>query len=401
MKTAQRILLLLVFLVAPAGLVPAEDEVIARQLPPAVAINPGAGGGDQMWVTVRLATGEELPFIVDTGSPVTFIDKSLKPKLGKCLDRGTLWMWGVKQTTAVYAAPKIYLGNVPLLTDTNILTYDFKKLSSELGHPVRGILGTDCLKHYCVQMDFAARQMRFLDPARMDAAGLGKAYPLVYSSIGQDNTNLFRTFIRHGSLPGGEGTNLMVDTGLDIDCAMAPGFLQRQTQHPEPGGVKKLGGTMWYFRSGTWDGEVYTNLMIKEAGSAVAGEGANVLGLRFLARHLVTFDFPHHTLYLERQSAVPPPTDRYLAKDALLKSLVIQDGKLPVNINASLNADLKTESLPWRFRWFGGTMAVKMDGEADVSHYTVRRHLWHGPWQVKRAWQTGPDGKTVADFKIH
>ena len=126
-----------------------------------------------------------------------------------------------------------------------------------------------------------------------------------------------------------------------------------------------------------------------------------MLGLRFLARHLVTFDFPHHTLYLQRQSAVPPPTDRYLAKDALLKSLVIRDGKLPVNINASLNAELKTESLPWRFRWFGGTMAVKMDGEADVWHYTVRRHLWHGPWQVKRAWQTGPDGKTVADFKIH
>ena len=125
-----------------------------------------------------------------------------------------------------------------------------------------------------------------------------------------------------------------------------------------------------------------------------------MLGLRFLARHQVTFDFPQRTLYLQRQSAGPPPTDRYLAKDALLKSLVIKDGKLPRNINASLNADLKTESLPWRVRWFGGTMDVKMDGEDNISHYTVRRHLWHGPWQLKRAWQTGADGQTVADYKF-
>ena len=400
MKIVRRILIVPALLLALAGRGHAGEAAIARQLPPETAINPEAGGGDQLWVTVRLASGEELPFIVDTGSPVTFIDKTLKSKLGKCLDRGTLWMWGVKQPTAVYAAPKIYLGNVPLLTDTHVLTYDFKKLSAAVGHPVKGILGTDCLKHYCVQMDFAAGKLRFLDPARVDAAGLGRAYPLFFSSVGQEDTNLFRTFIRHGSLVGGAGTNLLVDTGLDIDSALAPGFLQAQTQHPEPGVIKKMGGTTWYFRAGTWDGETYTNLVVKEAGSAVAGEGANVLGLRFLARHQVTFDFPNRTLYLRRESVGPPSNDHYLAKDALLKSLVIKDGKLPRNINASLNADLKAESLPWRVRWFGGTMDVKMDGENNVSHYTVRRHLWHGPWVLKHAWQTGADGKTVADYKF-
>jgi hypothetical protein len=29
----------------------------------------------------------------------------------------------------------------------------------------------------------------------------------------------------------------------------------------------------------------------------------NAIGLPFLARHLVTFDFPNHTMYLKRRSA--------------------------------------------------------------------------------------------------
>ena len=375
-------------------------EGVGGSLPVEVAINPEAGGGSPLCVRVRLATGEELPFIVDTGSPLTMVDKSLSPKLGKCLNRGTLWMWGVKQRTAVYAAPKMYLGNVRLLTATNVLTYDFKKLSADVGQPVRGILGTDCLKHYCVQMDFAAGKLRFLDPGLVPAASLGKAYPLVFSSIGQEDTNLFRTFIQQGSLIGGAGTNLMVDTGLDIDGAMAPGFLQPQTQHPEPGLIKPMGASTWYFRSAAWEGAIYTNLVVKEAGSEVAGAGANVLGLRFLARHLVTFDFPNRMLYLQRQLAGPLPADRFLAQDAKLNSLVMRNGKLPREINAKLNAELKTAALPWWFRCFGGKLDIKIDGNPGVSHYRVKRHFWHGPWMLTRAWQTGPDGKKVAEFKF-
>ena len=34
------------------------------------------------------------------------------------------------------------------------------------------------------------------------------------------------------------------------------------------------------------------------------------IGLRFLARHLVTLDFPKHTMYLQRQSIGPLPDPR-------------------------------------------------------------------------------------------
>ena len=49
------------------------------------------------------------------------------------------------------------------------------------------------------------------------------------------------------------------------------------------------------------DGDTYTNLVVGQ------GTNANILGLRFLARHLVTLDFPNRTMYLQRTSVRPLP----------------------------------------------------------------------------------------------
>jgi len=38
-----------------------------------------------VFVTLRLADGEKLLFLLDTGRPNTVLDKSLEPKLGKRL----------------------------------------------------------------------------------------------------------------------------------------------------------------------------------------------------------------------------------------------------------------------------------------------------------------------------
>ncbi len=45
------------------------------------------------------------------------------------------------------------------------------------------------------------------------------------------------------------------------------------------------------FPQGAFGGETYTKLIIDSANH-------NFLGLRFLARHVVTLNFPKHTMYL-------------------------------------------------------------------------------------------------------
>ena len=79
-------------------------------------MNRDAGRGNWLFVTVRLDSGTKLPLLVDTGTPVTLLDKSLAPRLGKRLGTLTFREFDVRQKSGIYAAPKLYLGNTPLLT---------------------------------------------------------------------------------------------------------------------------------------------------------------------------------------------------------------------------------------------------------------------------------------------
>ena len=132
-------------------------------------------------VTVQLKNGQELPFVLDTGASFTVFDESLKRKLGKPLGIAVGNSMDGETTFTFYTAPKLYLGGAPLMkTSTAIATWDVdKRLSSLESRHVLGILGIDVLEHYCIQLDFAAGKMRFLDDQHADKSSWGKAFPIV------------------------------------------------------------------------------------------------------------------------------------------------------------------------------------------------------------------------------
>ncbi len=270
------------------------------KLPAELSINYGAGRGGLLIVPVRLEGGEGLPFVLDTGSSFTLLDKSLEPKLGKRTGTASVQSWGVSQKLPVFAAPRLYLGGAPLVTGDQVVSDDCKKMPSDSDHPIMGMLGIDCLKHYCIQLDFAAGKIRFLEPEHVNAAELGKAFPITY--VGG------RPFVHHDGLVAGMGTNSLIDTGYDTD-----------------GVINELGPGPSYFEERVWGGQTYTNLLI--------GTGGYVLGLRFLARHLVTLDFLNGTMYLRQQSVGPLPggnfmvlqTTRIEALEPLLRAVVHDD----------------------------------------------------------------------------
>jgi hypothetical protein len=260
----------------------ATKNSIPIQLPADVTLNKNAGRGGLIMVTLRLGSGDDLPFLIDTGAARTLLDKSFQPKLGNRLGTAGMSHFGDNYKSGIYAAPAIYLGGVPLMTDSNILTYDFKsQLKSRAGKQIRGILGMDCLKHYCIQLDFEAGKMRFLDPDHLDIKNLGKAFPITISTPGN------RPFIYHVGLTSGSSTNCLIDTGCNYDGRVEKGAL-----HGEAKGWVHLPEC-------AWDGADYTNLTVQ------IGKHANMIGLRFLARHLVTLNFPKRTMYLKQTSVGP------------------------------------------------------------------------------------------------
>ena len=150
----------------------------------------------------------------------------------------------------------------------------------------------DCLQDYCIQLDFVAGKMRFLDSAGTNAAAWGKMYPLVLSRSGPRQEFLQPLIHQAGFF--GNNTNLVIDTGCHADGLVSKGA----TGQVIGAWLLSFFGC-GRFHSGVWEGERYSNIQVAPI------DHVNVLGLRFLARHLVTLDFPNQKLYLKQTSVAP------------------------------------------------------------------------------------------------
>lgn len=299
-RTSAAILLLLCSCATP--------DSSRRNLPAEVSFNRGAGRGDFLFVTLRLENSEGLLFAIDTGQPFTVLDKSLESKLGKCVFTNQIhYMWYPTSEGHFYRAPTLFLGNTRLMIGNRVYTDDLSRMLSgqgNAGRSVLGILGMDCLRHYCIQLDFMDREMRLLDPNHLPTDVLGKAYPLTFSYRGTS----CRAYVDR-TVVGVEGTRSWIDTGDPNDGYLVPRLFEQEL-HNQQGTVTKQiktpAGTpitAANFPHGAFGGETYTNLNVQE------NPGGNIIGLRFLARHLVTFNFPKRMMYLKRERAGPLDLD--------------------------------------------------------------------------------------------
>lgn len=340
--------------------------VPATKLPADATINKSAGRGGMLFVTLRLEDGQEFSFGVDTGAEGTVFDKSLELKLGKRLGTKTLSGWHGKTESDLYAAPNLYFGNVRLMTGNEVATSDFQRQSLMTGRPVMGILGMDCLKHYCIQLDFEAGKMRFLNSDQMDAATLGKDFPLTF----KDNC----PFIHHVSFTGGKDTHSLIDSGCVSD-----GFVEQGTVEGEKFETVHL-------QECVWSGESCSNLFVQV--------GANVIGLRFLARHLVTLDFPKHTMYLKQTSVGPLVDEAVETALQFLKDLK-EKGRQP-----GWSKDESGETAYPEANSNSVTFNIGKKGDSSTYHYTVSRASKDDSWKLQRAWRTDQNDKLIEEYSV-
>ncbi len=149
-----------------------------------VPMNDRAGTGDVLLIPLRLNDQEERLFILDTGSPVTLIDPSCAAIVGGPVGTNRVHSIFGADPALRYRSPSIYLGDTQLRTGPWVIAWDLKRVSSALGrfngssHQIAGVLGMDCLRHYCIQLDFPHGIVRFLEPDQAMSKDLGAAYGL-------------------------------------------------------------------------------------------------------------------------------------------------------------------------------------------------------------------------------
>jgi hypothetical protein len=376
------------------------DDSIRPELPAKVSFDNGAGRGDLLYVTLRLESGEELLFAVDTGSPITILDRSLKPNLGKLLvTKKVEYGWLGKAKVDIYKAPKLYLGNTQLRTDDQVWVDDLNRMAS--GRAMMGILGMDCLQHYCLQLDFAKQELRFLDPDHSGGENLGKGFPLFLSSAG---VTIRETL-------GGNGAGSGIDTAEYWDGALKSELFQTEEQEEKDCTTMEVtdaDGTLRHearFPKGVFCGETYYDLILMDCPA-----GENFIGLRFLARHLVTLNFPKRMMYLKRISAGPladkdnstrPFLPTFVTEAENFLSTCREKGQLPgwakvVPGRASFETvEGDPEAFPVSL-----TFDAKKDGDAAVYHYTVVRASKDSSWKLNKAWQTDASGRTIEEYPV-
>ncbi len=298
-------------------------------LPPEVTFKQRSNPGEAIIITLNTEDGEPLPFVVDTGCTTSSFDLSVMDKLGKPVgSKRSNWAFYGRTKVNLYRTPELYLGKTRLLLPEKIPADDVQRY---FGIPVKGVLGMDCLQHYCVQFDFAAHKMRFLNSRELDRSVLGKPFPLTGSG---------QVVFARVDIMGMKNVALRTDTGLlgVVDMVLTERTFKRGLQRQNAIPADENADKSLFKSTLSYDGQTVTNLISKQKALLHAGKTAeaaifstalfagqpyrdivfvggagqkwpqqNWLGLRFLSRHEVTFDFPNHTMYLR------PETDQRLA----------------------------------------------------------------------------------------
>lgn len=382
----------------------ATHPTAGRQLPADITISKDAGRGGFVIVPLRLDSGEELPFVVDTGSPITIFDKSFERKLGARLGAGTATNFDLNRDVDIYAAPRLHLGGALLkMTGDRVGACNIEDLSASTGRSVMGILGMDCVEHYCIQFDFKAGKLRFLDGDHLTTNGLGKAYHIEFSTEGQDDGSV-RPFIACGTIVGEQGSHLCIDSGCNIDGGLQQDLFQKVVREQKGDVTKEVHAR---FASCVWDGRKYTNIFLRtwpdDAGAP------NLMGLSFLARHLVTCDFPHRTMYL-KQTRVGPLADEdeeaallatknNAAKAVLIYCKRLKDrGQLP---GWSKDDQIAVDTVNFTYHYPDSVSFVfPKKGDSSLYHYEVTRASEDSPWRLQKAWRTDKDDHMVEEYAV-
>lgn len=364
----------------------APGNSIPARRPAEVTMNDEAGRGGLLIVTVRSESGDEWPVVLDTGCAKTGFDRSIEAKLGKSIGTETFRNFGEGHQGSLYAAPRLYLGGVLLqMSSGSVGTYDCRGVSSFAGRQIMGLLGMDILRNYCVQFDFKARRIRFLDNEHANKEGWGRPFPLIDAGDG--------CFYTEQNLSGVRGEGSLIDTGSLHDGWLRPDSYDiwtNLTESPADGESRCPAGVL--------GGESYPELDVEKLDdNSLASHDLhtrfNGIGIQFLSLHLVTLDFPKRIMYLKRTAEI----SGYTSAEIFLKGLR-ETGQLP---GWSKNAEIAPRHELLHFHYpNSATFDGQKIGDAFTYHYSVYRASESSGWTLQRAWRTDPSGRTNEELSV-
>ena len=238
--------------------------------------------------------GKEYSFMLETGCPLSVFDISLKHELGEV--KGTArTQTGGRGTIDIqlFDTPEAFLGPLNLRDGGQVLCVDHQMFSLILGRKISGAVGLNFLKKYVIQIDFDKGKLLFIEPSDSPDPSWGEELTITYGPQGL-------AYIK-GTVLGSTDVLFLIDTGMnytgDLETKFFEGIIKNRETKVSKDTSQVAGETIQEMNFRTDDLSVGS---LKYKGLILGASSHSRLGLGFLSRHTVTFDFPNNTVYLKK-----------------------------------------------------------------------------------------------------
>jgi hypothetical protein len=324
---------------------------------------------DGDFIRLPVVVGQhEYRFLFSTGMPTTTIDDELRSKLD--LKKIAVEVRGKRSTQMRerFGGFDATLGGIPLEFPAGVETGDYASLAEKLDLECQGEIGMDVLRGYVIQIDFDEGVLRFLASVPAAPGEAIRMTPLD-GEAGAPTVP--------GLVAGMPAQKFVIATSragnaLDIRSEVLAQLEEKEklTAVSKEKAVTRSGSVL--FRTGRL--ESFQVGKFRHEGLLVNSGEKNGIGISYLSRYVVTFDFPHSKLYLKKGAHFDDPDARLNLWDV---SVERNDNKLAIR-------DVHDYSQAARMGLREGDIVETLNG-IDVRRFSN--------WQVRRLF--GREGRPL------
>ncbi|HEX3086414.1 MAG TPA: aspartyl protease family protein [Pyrinomonadaceae bacterium] len=276
-------------------------------------------------VKVRINDSRPLSFVFDTGDKVGIVDTDVAKELGLKLD-GQLRIGGAGADTLPGSFVKEATWSLPGLDGFSQpinIAIPLGRMAARAGHDFDGIIGSDFIKQFVVEVDYQNRVLKLHDKDKFTYAGAGDSLPIQLNQMGYPLLDGEVTPTSGESIKG----KFVLDLGSSGSLVLMSPIV---TQHKLLGsGVKTIKAIGVGGAGGQSNGQIgrvrslqigkfsitnpITLFSEDKAGAMASNQLVGNIGQLIAGKFKVFLDYSHTRIILEPNSNFAQPMDRATA----------------------------------------------------------------------------------------